>query len=340
MIGVELEALARRCHPSLAGAPLDVRPLRAGGNNRLYRIEGPLGDCVLKLYFRDPAQQRDRLGPEFAFLTYAWGRGLRCVPRPLGRDDEGGAGLYGFLPGRPLSPAEPTAADVDDALAFLRALNATPRAGAALGPAAEACFSVPEHLARVERRVERLEGLPVHDDVSARAARFVADELRPAWRELRARIAARLERGAPRWAGPLAADDRIVSPSDFGFHNALRGEDGRLAFLDFEYAGWDDPAKLVCDFERQPGVPAPREALAAFARGVAELSADPEGTLARVALLRPVAAIAWCCIVLNHFSPLGLARRSFAAPGAAAQRAGQLARARSVLGALAAGLEA
>lgn len=336
----ELDALARRCLPALAAAPLGIRPLRPGGNNRLYRVETPQGDCVLKLYFRDAAQRRDRLGPEFAFLTYAWGRGLRCVPRPLGRDEAGGAGLYAFLPGRPLAAAEPTPADVEEALAFLRALNRAPRPGAVrLGPAAEACFSVPEHLARVERRVERVRGLPVHDDLSEQAARFVEGELRPAWREVRARIEARLQR-APAWAGPLGGGDRILSPSDFGFHNALRGEDGRLSFLDFEYAGWDDPAKLVCDFELQPAVPAPRAALAAFARGVAALSADPEGTLSRAALLRPAAAVAWCCIVLNHFSPLGLARRSFAAAGAAGQRAGQLARARRVLGAIAAGPEA
>ena len=81
---------------------------------------------------------------------------------------------------------------------------------------------------------------------------------RSAWRALRAGALAALGRTPPAWAGPLGEADRVVSPSDFGFHNALRTEDGRLAFLDFEYAGWDDPAKLVCDFELQPAVPAPR----------------------------------------------------------------------------------
>ena len=40
---------------------------------------------------------------------------------------------------------------------------------------------------------------------------------------------------------------RALSPSDFGLHNALRGQDGQLRFVDFEYFGWDDPVKLVSD---------------------------------------------------------------------------------------------
>ena len=46
-----------------------------------------------------------------------------------------------------------------------------------------------------------------------------------------------------------------MSPSDFGFHNALATPGGRLVFIDFEYAGWDDPAKLANDFFCQPAVP-------------------------------------------------------------------------------------
>ena len=74
---------------------------------------------------------------------------------------------------------------------------------------------------------------------------------------------------------PLDPADRCVSPSDFGFHNALREPSGRLRFIDFEYAGWDDPAKLVCDFFCQPAVPAPAGAFDRFAAAVGEGFAEP-----------------------------------------------------------------
>ena len=54
--------------------------------------------------------------------------------------------------------------------------------------------------------------------------------------------------------GPRA---RCLSPSDFGFHNAIRRASGELCFIDFEYAGQDDPAKMACDFLCQPEVPVP-----------------------------------------------------------------------------------
>ena len=41
---------------------------------------------------------------------------------------------------------------------------------------------------------------------------------------------------------------QVFSPSDFGFHNALLKDNGKLCFLDFEYFGRDDPVKLMADF--------------------------------------------------------------------------------------------
>ena len=49
---------------------------------------------------------------------------------------------------------------------------------------------------------------------------------------------------------------RVLSPSDFGFHNALRRPDGTIVFVDFEYFGWDDPAKMMADAMLHPGNPA------------------------------------------------------------------------------------
>ena len=68
---------------------------------------------------------------------------------------------------------------------------------------------------------------------------------------------------------PLDPAERCLSPSDFGFHNAILANDGRLRFIDFEYAGWDDPSKLICDFFCQPAVPAPPQAFDRFATAIA-----------------------------------------------------------------------
>ena len=136
---------------------------------------------------------------------------------------------------------------------------------------------------------------------------LVGQELVPAWERVRRHV---LMAGMS--DEPISRADECLSPSDFGFHNAILAADGRLRFIDFEYAGWDDPAKMVCDFFCQPALPVPRKFAASFSEGVVKGMAHAEMHLRRIALLRPVYRIKWCCIMLNHFLPVGSRRRRFA----------------------------
>jgi hypothetical protein len=119
---------------------------------------------------------------------------------------------------------------------------------------------------------------------------------------------------------------QILSPSDFGFHNTLV-QDGRLSFVDFEYAGWDDAAKLACDFICQPELPVTAAQGEQF---VAELQAALPGLDAlaeRVAQLLPVHRLKWCCILLNEFRPEFRQRRAHAGLASEGLQAAQLRKA-------------
>jgi hypothetical protein len=106
-----------------------------------------------------------------------------------------------------------------------------------------------------------------------------------------------------------------------------------LTFHDFEYAGWDDPAKLVCDFLCQPEVPVP----AALMDHARETLLAPLANASRMAdrcqLLLPVYLLKWSCICLNDFLPAAGRRRRFAAgaPIDDAQRRAQLGKAQELL---------
>lgn len=297
--------------------------LPGGGNNRVYRVETAAGPVLLKEYFRHAADPRDRLGAEQAFLHFAWAHGVRAIPQPLACDRGAGIGIYEFLTGRKLAPGEVTAAHVDEAAAFFAAVNRHRHgpATAALPVASEACFSLAEHLACVDRRMARLATIKPESDLHRRAAALVAERLVPAWQRVRASVAA----GGLPLDTPLAAADRVISPSDFGFHNCIATDSG-LKFIDFEYAGWDDPAKTVCDFFCQPAVPVPREYFERFLEAAADGSRDPAALRERVSLLLPVYELKWCCIMLNEFLPADDRRRVFArdAESAEARRAQQL----------------
>ncbi len=315
-----------------------VAPLIGGANNRVFRLETAAGEFLLKSYFRHPDDSRDRLGAEFAFAHFAWNQEVRCIPQPLACDAAAGLGLFEFVFGRSMKGTVAGEPAVDQAIDFFRALNRAREQPEAVNllRASESCLSLDDHFNTVNCRVERLHMLPVGAEVDRAAASFVESKLVPTWRQVLA--AARAAAAALGLAidGPLTASDCCLSPSDFGFHNAILANDGRLRFIDFEYAGWDDPSKLICDFFCQPAVPAPAHSFERFAHAIAAEFPNSAIHLARTALLLPVYRVKWVCIMLNEFLPVGGSRRAFS--GTLTERetrkTSQLAKARAALAAV------
>ena len=323
----ELAAAAGRARP------VALLQLAGGKNNRVFRLDLADGDkLVLKSYFADQRDLRDRLAAEWDFLAYAAAHGVAAIPAPLACDRERHIGLYSFVRGRKLSPVEVTRAHIDDAADFLAAVNAPPRTPERLAPGSEACFALAEHIATVERRVARLSSLDPGAAHVDRARAFVVRRLVPVWAQVKTHIEDEARRAGLVLERPLAAAETCVSPSDFGFHNALVDEDGQLVFIDFEYAGRDDPAKLVSDFFCQPEIPVPIGEYDRFLDRIAvalELSA---AAIVRCRLLLDAYRVKWTCIILNEFLPLGAARRAFAENAERATRcAVQLAKAEQKL---------
>ena len=94
---------------------------------------------------------------------------------------------------------------------------------------------------------------------------------------------------------------QTLSPSDFGFHNALRLHDRSLTWLDFEYFGRDDPAKLILDFLWHPGFSLTASQQARWIERCIEIFSDDDNLSARLRACWPVYGLRWCLILLNVF---------------------------------------
>lgn len=306
-----------------------------GGNNQVFRAESDGRLAALKVYFHHPQDQRDRLNAEYSYSRLLWDHGVRGVPQPLAADWTARLGLYEFVQGQKLLPAEVDAGALDSALTFFLAGNSADlrRDGQGLPAASEACFSTAAHLGTVRRRLARLD-----DATDAEARGFVRGQVQPFWQNLEAEVLAACGRLGLKPDDEIALDMRCISPSDFGFHNALREPSGALRFIDFEYAGWDDPAKLVGDFFNQVQVPVSPGFFEGFARRIAGQFPDPERNFARFEMLLPVYAVKWITIMLNDFLPVGEKRRGFAGDPAQvlARKQAQLAKAHQAFDRLAA----
>ena len=297
-----------------AGCPGEfaIDALPGGRNNRVWRLRASEAAYLLKQYYWTETDRRDRMGHEWDFLAYLHGAGITCAPRPVAADRENRFALLEFIDGAPVKLADIGEREILSAADFFSAMNASrfSDSGRALPIASEACFSLAEHVETTARRIRRLDQIAPDGEGHRAALAFVSENLLPLWNRVRARIVelASQNGGMER---ELAPQERCVSPSDFGFHNAIRTPDGRLRFVDFEYAGWDDPAKTIADFANQPDILLDSRLSDIF--GARALALFPDGGVleARLRLLTPLYQIKWACICLNEFLPSGLDRRAF-----------------------------
>jgi len=291
-----------------------LEPMDSGGNNRVFSLTVGNELFLLKSYFHNSKDFRDRLGHEFAFTSFAWKYGVKAVSRPIACDHAHFLGLYGFIDGKKIRSGEVTWEHIGQALDFFVELNRhkdEPNASA-LPVASEACFSVTEHLSCVDRRLKKLQQVNPCNATDTEALDFIHGELSPKWETARKDIVSFAKDLKIEIDEYLPEKERFLSPSDFGFHNAILEKNGKLRFIDFEYAGWDDPAKMICDFFCQPEVPVPLKYFSRFLREINVALDDPKYFRNRVNLLFSVHQIKWCCIMLNDFLPVDSERRKYA----------------------------
>ncbi|MBF0189997.1 MAG: aminoglycoside phosphotransferase family protein [Magnetococcales bacterium] len=296
---------------------LTWEPIRRGGNNRLYRITTPTRTLALKHHTRQPEDPRDRQKTERVALTFFADHPPLPIPRLVAWEEASGLTALEWIDGEQIQT--PSTDDLDQALAFIAALAALGEAPGteAIPPASGACLSPGMLLRQVHARTERLRQAAAdsHPELEAwMRGRFLPAMTRILDRSITAFKRHGLESEAER---PRAC--RLLSPSDFGFHNALRQADGRLVFLDFEYFGWDDPVKLSWDFQMHPGMNLAMHCArsgadlgARFAAGMQRLYGADDTFALRHALYRPLIGLCWCMIVLNEFARDGWERRALA----------------------------
>jgi len=324
---------------ALLGDVVAVSRLASGGrNSRIWRVTCGDRAFALKQYPSRRDDPRDRLATEVGALRLMERYRIDTVPRVLGIDGERGYALLSWIDGGDVTDIAD--ADVDAAVAFLTAVHAlrsTPWA-AEQPPAAEACLSGTEIERQIMARLKRLHEVAgdekeLIDFIDNPVATRVAAEVAQARRIMTAAgLAFDVE---------LPQEWRSLVPSDFGFHNSLRRRDGSLAFVDFEYFGWDDPVKLTADILLHPGRPLLPPQRRKFRQAAQRLYGGDPAYATRLSAYLPLFGLRWVLILLNEFIPERWQRRVEAGETGSwsAVKARQLAQARDFLAALAGKVE-
>jgi Ser/Thr protein kinase RdoA (MazF antagonist) len=290
----EIHDIARALSPEPVAAVVE---LRKGNNSRVFRVETRTNRYALKKY---PAtDSRDRLGAEVAAIGFFKRAGIGRTPQIVATAPHLRYVLLTWIDGVPVT--EVSDSDVAEFAAFQVALDGAidAPARAEIGEASEACLSGPRILGQIERRYARLQ--TVKHDVPGFAS-FFDDVLVPALSRFETSAQAAYRRLGLDLAHDIAPAFRTLIPSDLGAHNALRGADGRLFFLDFEYFGWDDPLTSIANFIMHPGMQLSQSQKEQF-RSALLAHFHRHSEAERLAALMPLYALRWCAIILGELLP-------------------------------------
>ena len=289
-----------------------IEPIHQGGNNQLYRVTNSSQDFVLKKYFQHSEDKRNRLAAEFSFLEFAHKTTPQFVPKPFAKNATEFTALYDFVNVTKIrSEQDVKKHHIAACGEFIAGLNQLSKYDvSSITNASEACFSINEHLNTIDKRISELAINSSPDNHLS----MVLNKIQDHWFSIKEKVFNECDALQISVEAILPLENRIISPSDFGFHNAIIQETGLIKFIDFEYAGWDDPAKLVGDFFGQVAIPVSVKYMDDFIASCFKHPSFTELDSNRIYLLIDSYKIKWCCIVLNIFLEKNLSRRFFSNP--------------------------
>jgi hypothetical protein len=281
-----------------------ARQMGAANRHEVFLLENGDRRAVLKIHEPASAGRRDAFAHEALLHAFYAEQVCELVPRLIAQDRDCRALLFEQVEGMQMAGEGSSLADVARMAEFILETNrpeVLERARQARLPvASDSGLSAAEHWQCALSRVDALLALPAADEATVAMQDFVRAELQPA-----------LAKSKPDASRPA---EPCLSPSDFGFHNVIRRASGAFCFLDFEHAGWDDPAKLVADFALQPEASLPGAVARHFVDSFGGASPFSNGLEERVNQVLRIQKCKWTSIILNVFA------RSVADPACKAAR--------------------
>ena len=225
-----------------------IERIVSGKNSYAWKIKSKNKFFFLKLYKSTKDDIRDRIGAEYRFINLLKNLGRVNIPEIILINQEEKWSLFKWVNGKKIK--KPIQTDWDCLLEFITNIQnlKTHKDANKIGLASEACFSLDEHHKLIQYRLNRLikntfgeEKIWIENVVYNSIKKYKKKYMQYFTKNYFS-----------------SHDIRILSPSDVGFHNILK-VDNKFFYFDFEYSGWDDPYKLICDLIIQPEHILPKE---------------------------------------------------------------------------------
>ena len=281
------------------------------GNNRINFVKLNNGmSCVVKEYLSIEGQALSRQEIEFNNLKFLWDLGIKNIPEPLAQHPD--FAVYSFVEGSPIKSVGKS--EMRPLMDLIMQFARISPDDYNISGASDCRFCLRDYVDVIKSRWDRIlkgiQGLPWEKEVSY----FLNQDVFPLRLDIEKRFWDYVDLHCLDLDETRSSKELIFSPSDFGFHNILKKSNGDLVFLDFEYSGWDDPAKLIADFFHHVAQEVPWDLKWNLLDWVAcQQNQDPK-FLVRWEGIIDLIGLEWVLIVLNVASKDEMERKQFSNP--------------------------
>lgn len=272
----------------------NVERVKHGANSEVFKVSFDNGStCALKIYPDRKLDPRPRMKTES--VAFEVTNKTCCTPKVIATSASLDVAVYSWLEGKKID--HPTDDDLESLVGFmikLRQLSKEIRFDS-IAKASESCTNGTDLFSQIQKRRDELRHLE-----SAVLNNFLFDSFDPCFSLVQDFA---LDVWPHPFEKPLSRSLLTLSPSDFGFHNAIRCSTDALCFFDFEYFGWDDPVKVIADLQWHPGMSLTRKNKAYLTSALLGVYSEDLDLPERLRASWALYGLRWALILLNVFKP-------------------------------------
>ncbi len=289
----------------------NYKEIKAGGNNKLFCLHSGTSKLLLKIY--NSHDDRQRLKREFQAYSFLNSNGFDCLPKAYFKDNEQNYGIYSFEIGKSKPANEVTKQDLDKMVSFIVSLQNIKQdtVNEKFLPGVMACFSFQDYLNNIYYRIDKFQSSIKKEGLSEHVKQLLQDDYLKQINDLIQGVIK--DYSQDELKTPIKQQNRRLSPVDFGPHNTIFKDDGKLIFVDFEYFGWDDPNRLTGDFvnhDQTLGISEEKKKY--FLDKYQQLTTIDDEIIQRLETVKKLIAIEWLTVYLSSLASDKIQIRKFA----------------------------
>ena len=230
---------------------MKVKIIKSGKNNLVKKIFFKKKIYIYKKYLKKSNNgiKYSRYSSETAFIKLLKKKNVKNLPTILNTNAKTQENIFNYIKGKKITKI--TNKDILQCVYFIKKINKDILNNKVVNfkYATEACLSIDNHIETAQRRIKMLLKFKKNFGIYKKTTLFVKNVLKKKLDQTKNNKYKSFSK--KEILKKINKRDLILSPSDFGFHNIIKKKN-KLFFFDFEYAGMDDPVKLISDFICQP----------------------------------------------------------------------------------------